>query len=154
MTDRTNIHTAVHQSELSLRACRPLPSSTSILFPSPFIPSTCLPLPHHADLGHLSFQLGSRHVLEVVVIAALPAPRVRLHDEVLHVQRSAWDPCRVRCLAHRRAELGGSLVPGLLGPNQVLDGTAFVSLKMQIHMKISHHPILISSQMGMFQLES
>lgn len=75
-------------------------------------------LPHHADLGHLSLQLGSRHVLEVVVIAALPAPGVCLHDEVLHVQRSTRDPRRVRCLAHRRAELGRSVVPtGLLGQN-------------------------------------
>ena len=72
--------------------------------------------PHHADLGHLSLQLGSRHVLEVVVIAALPAPGVRLHDEVLHVQRSTRDPRRVRCLSDRRAELGRSVVPaGLLG---------------------------------------
>lgn len=95
---------------------RPLPS-TSTLFP--FIPWSSPP--HHADLGHLSLQLGSRHVLEVVVIAALPAPRVRLHDEVLHVQRSARDPGRVRCLAHRRTELGRGLIPGLLGQNKVLN---------------------------------
>lgn len=82
----------------------------------PFIPSV---LPHHADLGHLSLQLGARHVLEVVVVAALPAPGVRLHDEVLHVQRSARDPCCVGCLAHRRAELGRSVVPaGLLGQRE------------------------------------
>lgn len=80
---------------------------------TPALPSS---LPHHADLGHLSLQLGSRHVLKVVVIAALSAPRVRLHDEVLHVQRSSRDPRRVRCLAHRRAELGGCVVSaGLLG---------------------------------------
>lgn len=87
------------------------------LLPVSIHPSDLSSPPHHADLGHLSLQLGSRHVLEVVVIAALPAPCVRLHDEVLHVQRSAWDPCCVRCLAHRRAELGRSLVPGLLGHN-------------------------------------
>lgn len=79
--------------------------------------------PHHADLSHLSLQLGSRHVLKVVVIAALPAPGIRLHDEVLHVQRSARDPCCVRCLAHRRAELGRSVVPsGLLGQSGWVDG--------------------------------
>lgn len=84
----------------------------------PFIPSNLSSLPHHADLGHLPLQLGSRHVLEVVVIAALPAPGVCLHDEMLHVQRSAWDPRRVRCLANRRAELGRSVVSNrLLGQN-------------------------------------
>lgn len=78
-------------------------------------PSILSSHPHHADLGHLSLQLGSRHVLEVVVIAALPAPGICLHDEMLHVQRPARDARRVHRLADRRAELGGSVVPaGLL----------------------------------------
>lgn len=96
--------------------CHTFPASIHYsLQPSPSQSSPPQFLPHHADLGHLSLQLGSRHVLEVVVIAALSAPRVRLHDEVLHVQRSARDPRRVRCLAHRRAELGRSVVSaGLL----------------------------------------
>lgn len=109
-------------------------------------------LPHHADLGHLSLQLGSRHVLKVVVVAALPAPRVRLHDEVLHVQRSARDPCRVCCLAHWRAELGRSLVPGLLGQNEVLSRTAFVSLWMQIRKAFSscNCDLISDGKLGIF----
>lgn len=82
-------------------------------------PSILSSHPHHADLSHLSLQLGSRHVLKVVVIAALSAPGVRLHDEVLHVQRSTRDSRRVRCLAYGRAELGRSVVsPGLLVQNE------------------------------------
>lgn len=91
------------------------------LLPVPIFihPSILSSLPHHADLSHLSLQLGSRHVLKVVVIAALPAPGVRLHHEVLHVQRSTWDPCCVRCLAYRRAELGRSVISsGLLVQNR------------------------------------
>ena len=41
---------------------------------------------HHADLGHLPLEFGARHILEVVVVAS--APCVRLHDEVLDVQRA------------------------------------------------------------------
>ncbi|KAF3859248.1 hypothetical protein F7725_021648, partial [Dissostichus mawsoni] len=74
----------------------------------------CTGVDEVASLGGRN--LGSRHILKVVVVAALPAPGVRLHDEVLHFQRPPRDPRRVRCLAHSRAELGRSVVPtGLLG---------------------------------------
>ena len=73
-------------------------------------------LSHHADLGHLSLQLGARDVLKVVLAAALPASRVCLHDEVLHVQGAPRDPHCIGHRPHRWAQLGGRVVAtGLLG---------------------------------------
>lgn len=117
------------------QTCEPL----MVRFPNQSLHSSILP--HHADLSHLSLQLGSRHVVKVVLGAALPAPRVRLHNEVLHVQRSTGDPRRIRCLAYRGAELGRSVVSSRLLDKTQQNPTQEASVSGDLHHLITWFPI-------------